>query len=102
MKKIDRIFGTVLAWFDNPAFSFVVALVLVLLACAGADPIDGVPLLNISVFAFLVGTLMVAVLLSGSSIVLKKEYNWKAALYGAAGSALGTLLFVILAKTILA
>lgn len=102
MKVLNKIFGTILAWFDNSAFTFVFGLVLSMLAFIGADPIKGIPTLNIAVFAFLVGILTVAVLLVGSGIVLKKEYNWKSALYGIAGSALGTLLVVLIAKAVAA
>ena len=82
MKYLNLIFGTILSWFDNRAFSFVFAMLLSIVAFFGADPIPGIPVANVAVFAF-------------SCIVLKKTYNW-----AAAGCALvGTLVGVLLALT---
>lgn len=95
MKYLNLIFGTILSWFDNRAFSFVFAMLLSIVAFFGADPIPGIPVANVAVLAFFVGLLTTAVLLAGSCIVLKKTYNW-----AAAGCALvGTLVGVLLALT---
>ena len=100
MKAFEKIFATVLAWFDNPAFSFVFAEVLAMVAFIGADPVAGIPMLNVAVLAFLVGMMMVAVILTGTGIVLKKEYNWRAALCGALGSGVGVLIVWLVTKSI--
>lgn len=100
MKVLNKILGTVLAWFDNPAFSFVFALVLTMVAFVGADPEPGIPVSSVAVFAFLVGLLTVVVLLSGTSIVLHKAYNWLSVVYAMVGSALGSLLVVLLMKAL--
>jgi len=92
MKYLDLILGTILGWFDNRWFSFVFAGALAILAFFGADPVEGVEIANVAVFAFLVGVLTVVVVLTGSAIVLKKGYNWAAAGCAFVGSIVGVLI----------
>jgi hypothetical protein len=92
MKKIlDIVLGTFLSWFDNKAFSFVFAMILAAVAFFCADPVDGISQANVAVFAFLVGLMTTALLLFGSSIVMRREYNWPAALCALIGSCVGTV-----------
>lgn len=90
MKKIlDLVLGTFLSWFDKEAFGFAFALVLAQLGFLGAEPVADVPMANIAFMAFLFGTLMTAVLLTGTEIVCHKTYNWRSLLAGVAGSLIG-------------
>ncbi len=95
MKYINLVLGTILSWFDNKAFSFVFAFILAVVAFFCADPVDGVAIANVAVFALLVAVLTTAVLLFGSSIVMKKGYNLAAAGCGLVGSVLGVLVALI-------
>ena len=69
MKKyVDLVLSTFLSWFDNKVFTFVFALVLAVVAFFCADPVDGVPAVNIALFAFLVGIMIYAVTKGGYSL----------------------------------
>ena len=100
MKKIwnfiNEFCGTILAWLDSKAHAFWFALVLTVLGFFGADPVEGIALLNVCFFAFLVGVLTTGVLLFGTSIVKKSEYNFPALVYGCFGSFFGVLAAILL------
>ena len=101
MKKIWNIIneclGTALAWLDKEAVAFWVAFVLAVAGFLGADPVDGVGVLNVSVLAFVVGAGMVAFCLLGTQIVRHSEsYNWKSAAYGASGALIGVIISLLL------
>jgi hypothetical protein len=70
----------------------LIALMISFAAFCGADPIEGVPVINACCLAFLAGFLMLALLLAGSSIVLRQAYNLKTLGYSVAGAVIGTLL----------
>ena len=100
MKKIwnfiDKCWGTFLAWFENKAFAFSFALVLAQLGFTFADPIEGIPVVNVYVLAWLIGSLTTAVLLFGTSIVKKTTYDWLSLLWGCIGSTIGLALVKLL------
>lgn len=104
MKKIwnfiDNCLGTFLAWFENKAFAFVFALLLAVAGFFGADPVSGVPMFNVCILAFLVGLLTTAVLLFGTSIVVKKGYNLPSLVYASFGAFFGVLLALLLDKLV--
>lgn len=106
MKKIwnfiDNCWGTFLALFDNKAFAFSFALVLTELGFIYAQPNPDIPVVNVYVLAWLIGALMTAVLLFGTSIVKKTTYNWWSLLCGCIGSFCGLLLIKLLLERPLA
>ena len=95
MKYLNLILGTILSWFDNRAFTFVFAFILAVVAFFSADPNPGVPTANVAVFSLFVALLTTAILLFGSSIVMKKGYNLAAAGCGLVGSILGVFVALI-------
>lgn len=95
MKYLNLILGTILSWFDNRAFTFVFAFILAVVAFFCADLNPGVPTTNVAVFSLFVALLTTAILLFGSSIVMKKGYNLAAAGCGLVGSILGVLVALI-------
>ena len=104
MKKIwnyiNECLGTFLAWFNSKTFAFCFALVLAVLGFFGADPVSGVPTINVCILAFAVGVLTVAVLLFGTDIVTKKGYNWPSLVYASFGSFFGVLAALLLDKLV--
>lgn len=101
MKKIWNVIneacGDFLAWIDRESVAFWLALVLSVLGFICAEPADDVPVINVSLFAFIVGFLTVALLLGGSCIVLRKGYNVRALIYGSIGALMGTLACLAIA-----
>ena len=97
-KVVDAAWGTLLTWCGNKYFTFFLALVIAFAAYFGADPNEGIPDFNVYLIAWLAGTLVPAVLLTGTSIVKKESYNLVVAAWGALGALLGVVLAVLIEK----
>ena len=89
---VDALCSTFLVMCDNKWFAGLIALMVSFAAFCGADPVEGIPVINACCLAFLAGFLMLALLLAGSSIVLRQAYNLKTLGYSVAGAVIGTLL----------
>ena len=99
-KVVDVAWGTFLFWCGNKVFAFFLALVISLAAYFGADPNEGIPDFNVYLIAWLAGALVLALLLTGTSIVKKESYSWIAAAWGAVGAVLGVLLAVLVERSL--
>lgn len=89
-KALDVAFTSVLSWCDNKWFAGILACAISFAGYLGAEPILGVPAVNVGVLAFLAGFLMLAVMLFGTSIVKNKEYNLWSLCFSIVGALAGT------------